>query len=287
MTPIPITRKPSDQTCDRTNQKRNKAAKQLVNLLSGGTESGVVKQTTALIKSLDYEERQNIMKELGSQAVVPANHIAAMKANLNLPWYQLRQISRWLKTFDIKMSSEKEARKIGKNWEGDGLQVEMAPLTTGGSNKRVEISEKPWAYLYNVVAHVLCQLKNLNAIGKLIQHKFIPGSEVHIKIGGDHGDDSFKMGYQVANVENPNRSSNTVTFSFFYAKDTRANLKTCLSRFTPQINMLQKVKFEDRLIRVFMYGDYEFLSVMYGITGANGKFYFIYFQGGNLCSQRH
>ena len=56
---------------------------------------------------------------------------------------------------------------------------------------------------------------------------------------------------------------------FFYGKDTRTNLKTCLSKFKP--HMLQKVKFENRPIRVFMYGNYEFLSTMYGLTGANGK----------------
>ena len=34
VTPISITQKPSDQTCDRINQKHNKAAKQLATLLS-------------------------------------------------------------------------------------------------------------------------------------------------------------------------------------------------------------------------------------------------------------
>ena len=62
---------------------------------------------------------KKIMKELGSQAVVPANHIAAMKANLNLPWYQLRQISRWLKNH-----RKRKPEKLGKKCEGDALQVE-------------------------------------------------------------------------------------------------------------------------------------------------------------------
>ena len=44
-------------------------------------------------------------------------------------------------------------------------------------------------------------------------------NEIHIKIGGDHGGGSFKMSFQVANVENPNRKDNTVVFSIFEAKD--------------------------------------------------------------------
>ena len=35
-------------------------------------------------------------------------------------------------------------------------------------------------------------------------------NEIHIKIGGDHGGGSFKISFQVANVENPNQKDNTV-----------------------------------------------------------------------------
>ncbi|XP_057290698.1 uncharacterized protein LOC130657379 [Hydractinia symbiolongicarpus] len=35
--------------------------------------------------------------------------------------------------------------------------------------------------------------------------------------------------------------------------------------------MLQQVKYKESIFRVFMYGDYEFLCAMYGITGANGR----------------
>ena len=45
----------------------------------------------------------------------------------------------------------------------------------------------------------------------MINYPFIK-NEIHIKIGGDHGVGSFKMSFQVANVENPNRKDNTVVF---------------------------------------------------------------------------
>ena len=105
----------------------------------------------------------------------------------------------------------------------------------------------------------------------MFQHCFIPENEIHIKIGGDHGDKSFKMSYQISNVRNPNRKDNSVVFSIFEAKDNRANLRTCLERFRKQINMLQRVKFDGRSIKVFMFGDYEFLCAMYGISGASGN----------------
>ena len=45
----------------------------------------------------------------------------------------------------------------------------------------------------------------------IINYQFIK-NEIRIKIGGDHGGGSFKMSFQVDNVENPNRKDNTVVF---------------------------------------------------------------------------
>ena len=45
----------------------------------------------------------------------------------------------------------------------------------------------------------------------MINYPFIE-NEIRIKIGGDHGLGSFKMSFQVANVENPNRKDNTIVF---------------------------------------------------------------------------
>ena len=45
----------------------------------------------------------------------------------------------------------------------------------------------------------------------IINYPFIK-NEIHIKIDGDHGVGSFKMSFQIANVENPNRKDNTVIF---------------------------------------------------------------------------
>ena len=115
-------------------------------------------------------------------------------------------------------------------------------------------------------------VKMLKDTENLIEYPSM-NSKIHAKIDGNHGDDSFKMGYQNAKVKNPNRSSNTLVFSSFNGKDGRANSKTCLQRLKPHIKMLQRVKFEERLIRVFMYSDYEFLCIMYGIAGAIGKIF--------------
>lgn len=183
----------------------------------------------------------------------------------------MRDISRWLSTFRVKLSSEKTAKLVVKQWTGDCLRAELAPLTTKKENgKKVEVILKPWAYIYNLVGHVLRQLHHLKEKNHLVDYPFIKNDEIHLKIGGDHGDDSFKMEYQIGNVIHPNKKENTVIFSIFEAKDNRANLRICLDRFRSHVKKLQTVKFENRHIRTFMYGDYEFLCAMYGLSGPNG-----------------
>ena len=57
----------------------------------------------------------------------------------------------------------------------------------------------------------------LEAIWSSIAHS--SKMEIHLKIGGDNGGESFKMSFKVANVENINWKDNTVVFSIFEAKD--------------------------------------------------------------------
>ena len=48
----------------------------------------------------------------------------------------------------------------------------------------------------------------------------IPDDEVHIKLGSDAGGGSFKMAFQIANLEKQNSKTNAVVFSVFEAKDS-------------------------------------------------------------------
>ena len=249
------------------------STKRLLSQISGEDASAQLTQTAALVKSLDETQREAITKSLGREVMIPPNQVAALKSNLLIPWNMMRDISRWLKTFNVTLSSEKRVRQVASNWVGDGLRAELVPLSVRSHVTRtISVELKPWAYLYNLVGHVLHRLDELEQQSALVAHSFIPSDEIHVKIGGDHGDTSFKMSYQIANVARPNSKENTVVFSIFEGKDTKANLRTCLERFRPQIRMLEKVKWMGKSIKVFMFGDYEFLGTMYGLSGSNGKY---------------
>ena len=101
----------------------------------------------------------------------------------------------------------------------------------------------------------LSTVNNVKESDALVNHPFIPKDEIQVKIGGDHGGGSFKISYQIANAMHPNKLENTVIFSIFTKKDSRANLRICLERFKTHITKLNEVKWCDKQFRVFMFGD--------------------------------
>lgn len=79
--------------------------------------------------------------------------------------------------------------------------------------------------------------------GDLIWHDgLIPDREIWLKIGGDKGGGSFKMAFELANLANPNATSNTVIFSMFAAPDTPHNLSLGLKGYVNTIENLNELK---------------------------------------------
>ncbi|XP_047129927.1 uncharacterized protein LOC105845473 isoform X1 [Hydra vulgaris] len=167
---------------------------------------------------------------------------------------------------------QKKQRKVAKSWSGEDWVVCNAPFNfpLKDSIDSFEIKNAPWGYIKDFPSHIINKL-NLLKNKNLLQHSNIKNDEIHIKIGSDYGGGSFKMCYQIVNVDKPNAKRNTSVFSIFEAKEYKPNLVVGLSRFTPQINQLQSLCWNEKKIRVFIFGDYEFLCSAYGITGANGR----------------
>lgn len=117
----------------------------------------------------------------------------------------------------------------------------------------------------------------------------MPEEEMWIKIGGDMGGGTFKMCFQLCNVENPNSPQNTSVFSIFEAPDTYSNLWIALQHFKEQIPNIETHTWRYCLLylysctnihttnrgknmRVFLCGDYQFLCHMFGTSGASGVY---------------
>ena len=98
----------------------------------------------------------------------------------------------------------------------------------------------------------------------------MPDDEVWIKIDGYHGGGSFKLSVQVCNLDSPNAKEITIVFACCEAKDPYENLKEMVSNFKGDVTKLSQASWRNRHVRLFLYGDYAFLSSLYGLSGAKG-----------------
>ena len=90
---ISVARKESHTVTKRTLRARTTQSKELLQIISGGSNNAIAAQTTHMIKSVDSAIREEIVENFKS-VNIPADHVASMKASLNLPWNQLQDIRR-------------------------------------------------------------------------------------------------------------------------------------------------------------------------------------------------
>ena len=63
-----------------------------------------------------------------------------------------------------------------------------------------------------------------------------------MKLGGDKGGETFKLSFQIANLDCPNSCKNTVFWSMFKAPDTYGNVKLVMQRYQSRIEELKNTK---------------------------------------------
>ena len=109
-------------------------------MITGKSNEAICTQTSHLIKSVDVPIREEIIKNF-KYVKIPAAHVASIKASLNLPWNLLQDLRRWLKTFEVNLSSEKITRQGVKGWVR-GVRCEEVPAMVVKDKKdiyRVEV----------------------------------------------------------------------------------------------------------------------------------------------------
>eukprot|EP00117_Sycon_ciliatum_P024254 scpid42675/ scgid20399/ len=149
----------------------------------------------------------------------------------------------------------------------DQLRFDIVAENVPFVNKTGTVVARPVVMLPDLVGTVHSYLDELQATQQLHWHEgAIPADEVWVKVGGDHGGDSFKMSFQIVNVKKANAIRNIVPFLVFAAKDSPANLTTALHPFVEQVKLLQTTSWQGKTVRVLLYGDYEFQTVQYGLS---------------------
>eukprot|EP00057_Strongylocentrotus_purpuratus_P034143 XP_794084.3 PREDICTED: uncharacterized protein LOC589347 [Strongylocentrotus purpuratus] len=253
----------SSETCSpSTLRKRSSIIDNVRQEVSGGREAADAQQ--------QHEIAGNI---LGPQPLhIPSRDIMELKSFFSLSWRKLRRLKSWLKDRRISTGNEKEVRKLQDHAIKDNITGEWLPLQQGSSDTAIEIKETPVVAVNSLSALVQDLLEEYDQLGELTWHEdHIPEGEIWLKVGGDKGGGTFKMMIQVANVNRPNSLHNTRVIMLFPGSDSTFNLDVSLETIRCQIADLESMSWRGKTMKVFAFGDYEYLTRMYGLTGPNGR----------------
>ena len=272
-------RKSSLDVSSPLKRKRAREVATYRSAIAGNTEESQNSQQTSELKALTRNQRLNICSRAGirNKSFMSKRISLALKTVLRLSWNQHRKQKQYLTKFaGIKYESEKKERAERKVMLGDHLQLkkmkvkennDTAHNSSGGFiEKTVSVVD-----VTDLSTFVMKRVNNYRDEDKLVWKEGMPQNEVWIKFGGDHGGNSFKLCLQVCNVEKPNAKENTVSICCMPAKDLYPNLESLASLYSEQISKLQEAHWNNKKIRVFLFGDYAFLASLYGISGARGK----------------
>jgi len=110
---------------------------------------------------------------------------------------------------------------------------------------------------------------------ELVEYQSTHGEEFFLLLG-DSGGGSFKLMLQHLNTAKPNSTHSGLIVGYMEAKDNEENLRIAFPNLQSQLDMLQdcKIDFEldgekkTKTVRIFLGGDYEFLTLIFGHGGA-------------------
>ena len=101
----------SDNWSVRTQSRRDELMRK-VQKVAGGADGARARQVAGL-QRMSKEKQQALLKEAGIIGHSPGRStLLAIKADLNLPWYQIRKLKCWLREFGVQLESERTARSF-------------------------------------------------------------------------------------------------------------------------------------------------------------------------------
>lgn len=259
----------SSSIASRTTLRRREAELEQRSRTVCVDDSGVRAQDIAGLRRLSAAEQDKLLQDAGLRPSQPAaGSLLAIKADMNLPWSQVRKLKQWLRAFGVSLESERAARAFIAQSIPEYTCQELPMTKKDGS-----VVMANCVYFPDLVAVVMHYLELYSAADQLTWHDgVIPESEIWLKLGGDHGGGSFKFVLQVVNTKKPNSISNTIPICVFDNVDSPANLEVALGRYRDQILSLNSgtSTWQERSFRVFFFGDYEYQTKCYGLSGSSG-----------------
>ena len=133
-----------------------------------------------------------------------------MKPSIGLTNAQMRKNVRFLKHFGAPIDGESKVlqlknkiltKHLCSRYVKLAIKNDISPDSING----LLYKDTPHVYVDDLTKFVANLLDNYHKLG-MLDHKYgiIPSNEIWLKLGGEHGGDSFKLCLQVINIEKPN-----------------------------------------------------------------------------------
>ena len=187
-----------------------------------------------------------------------------------MSWRQEETHRGLMKKVGVQLKGEDNVRKFARNLLPGFVFVKKTTFDKNNTDV-----DAPLGYIRDLRRLVGTLLDQYKKQDMLTWHtNTIPINEIWIKIGGDHGKQSLKITLQIANVAKPNAKRNVVVTALAPVRNSHENLKQMFNEIglCKEIEMLRDFTWEGKNIVVFLNEDYEFLTKVYGISGAAGTF---------------
>ncbi|XP_070178247.1 uncharacterized protein [Littorina saxatilis] len=264
---IIVPRKCSSTAASPLRKKRSKQIEKYRLDVSGKTTEDSLIQHSSELRKSSKAVREKLLRASGfKRPVMSAKDGSVLRTMLGLSWNKYRRQKRYLRTKGVQMASEKQERVFQNETQCGDIHIKRKRLFTE-DRARASI---PVGYIGSddLPEFVTNLLDQYEQEGLLTQNEQIPEDEIWIKIGGDYGGGSFKLMLQVANTTEANSRRNTFLITLVNCKDCFVNLQSILAPYQQQISNLEEITWRGKHLRVFLFGDYEFQTKVYGLSGA-------------------
>ena len=251
-----------------TQRKRCQDIEKARETMAGPSKEATQEQQSHELNRLPNPVRREVFKAAGLVSI-DENHALALKVAVGLTHLQQREMKRVFKENEVTFAHEGAEQKVAKDLIGNDVKVtEMLFSSTDN-----DLVEKPMVMLTDISEKITELLESQR--DKLTWHDgAIPENETRIKVGGDHGQGSLKFNLAIVNTKNPNSMDNNTLIGMACVKDSRENMEMFFDSITirKQLADVEKLVWDGKQIKLFLFGDYDFLCKIYGISGANGSY---------------
>ena len=260
----------TNKASERTIRRRTLKLSQIHNLSCGESPESIAMQQGHEFKRIKGDAKETFYERAGIK-IKPMSALAvlAMKESTDMTWDSLREQRRHLRRAGMKLPSEASIRKamFADTLYATGLQTSIENFV----DKEGHPMNAAFGRVSDLGRFVEDMLDQYEGKGQLTWHNgIIPNNEIWVKFGGDHGKGSMKYTMQIVNTQKPNSKHNTFIVGKTDTKDNHKNMKICMSFLWPQLEELINRQWKGKIINLFIFGDYEFETKLFGLSGATG-----------------